>query len=55
MPLMDRVREAFGTLGADGRRTDVVVECRHCGQSLDHEDEACPACGGTEVARLLVN
>lgn len=40
----NRLREL---LGLD--RT--LYECRDCGANLDSEDDECPACGGTEIAR----
>lgn len=34
--------------------TDVVYECRACGESLDPDVEACPACGASDVSRYEI-
>jgi len=32
-------------------QTTRLAECRHCGESVDAEAEACPECGSYEIAR----
>ncbi|CCQ35836.1 small CPxCG-related zinc finger protein [Natronomonas moolapensis 8.8.11] len=32
-------------------QTTRLAECRHCGESVDAETEACPECGSNEIAR----
>lgn len=43
----------LGTLfGREG--PELVVECRHCGTSLDRGTAVCPVCEGEEVARYAI-
>ena len=37
-----------------GDDTEVLVECRNCGQTLEEEMGVCPACEETEFARYEV-
>jgi rubrerythrin len=30
--------------------TNRYSECRQCGQTVDHPDQACPTCGETDIA-----
>jgi rRNA maturation endonuclease Nob1 len=30
---------------------ETVVECKHCGTTLDHDTASCSACGSQEIAR----
>lgn len=30
--------------------SDLLIECRHCGTSLEPDDEVCPSCGGRDIA-----
>lgn len=32
--------------------SDVFVECRDCGTSLELDDEVCPSCDGRDIARF---
>lgn len=34
--------------------TEVLIECRNCGQTLEEETAVCPACEETEFARYEV-
>jgi rubrerythrin len=43
----------FGSLLTDGESA-TVIECRHCGTTLDAADEQCPVCGGDHVAEFEV-
>lgn len=55
MAVIDRVGNAIRTLATDIRQDDVVLECRHCGHTLDSEDDHCPTCGQTEIARFTID
>lgn len=37
-----------------GGGSDVVVECRRCGTTVDPETDACPDCGATEFCRYEI-
>ncbi len=37
-----------------GNRPDVIIECRHCGTTIDPPSEACPECGTTEFCRYEI-
>jgi|GEM_PF-1461558 len=55
MAVIDRVGDAIRNLATDIRGDDVVLECRHCGHTLDDDDGPCPTCGTHEVARIAVD
>ncbi len=33
----------------------VILECRHCGTSLDTTEQTCPTCGSTEIVEFDVS
>lgn len=37
-----------------GDREYVVLECRHCGTTLESTTETCPVCGSDAVARYVI-
>jgi rubrerythrin len=47
------VRTVFTRL-LPGNRPDVIIECRHCGTTIDPPSEACPECGTTEFCRYEI-
>jgi len=47
------VRTAIAGL-LPGDKTEVVIECRNCGTTVDPETEECPDCGGTEFVRYEI-
>lgn len=36
---------------SDADSSEVLVECRQCGATLDGEGDPCPECGSSESAR----
>lgn len=36
------------------RRDHVIYECRHCGTTVDHTTDRCPACDATAIAQYHV-
>lgn len=44
--MLDTVRAALGRLA----RPDTFDECRNCGTAVPPDEDACPACGSTDVA-----
>ena len=32
----------------------VILECRHCGTTVDHGIECCPVCEASEIARYEI-
>lgn len=43
---MDSLFQRFRRWVADD---DVIYECRHCGTTLDEQQDTCPTCGGDDV------
>jgi rubrerythrin len=37
-----------------GDQPNVIIECRHCGATIDPPNEKCPICGATEVCRYEI-
>lgn len=37
-----------------GRAATVVIECRHCGTTVDSSQQACPTCGAAGFARYEI-
>ncbi len=37
-----------------GGQSDVIVECRHCGATMNSPGEECPECGATEFCRYEI-
>ncbi len=38
-----------------GDETEVVVECRQCGENLASSTDECPTCGSTEIERFYIS
>jgi len=37
-----------------GDTTEVVIECRQCGTTVEAETDTCPECGATEFSRHVI-
>lgn len=54
-PSLERhVIDRLDRLLSGGDDTEVLVECRNCGRTLDEDAAVCPACEATEFARYEV-
>lgn len=38
-----------------GDTTEVVIECRQCGTTVEAETDTCPECGATEFSRYVIS
>jgi rubrerythrin len=37
-----------------GDGTEVIIECRNCGTTVERETEECPDCGASEFVRYEI-
>lgn len=40
--------------GVEDGETVIVVECRHCGTTLDQDTVECPYCGPTDTVKFEI-
>lgn len=38
----------------DEGTTEVVRECRHCGTAVEPDEQECPNCGSSDIARYEI-